>query len=72
MVRNEVYLGHIVKIKKVVDELDGTIKKEKIIIRNTHEPIITEEVFKLVQKIIRSKHVASITDSETEKSENSI
>jgi DNA invertase Pin-like site-specific DNA recombinase len=72
LVRNEVYLGHIVKIKKVVDELDGTIKKEKIIIRNTHEPIITEEVFKLVQKIIRSKHVASITDSETEKSENSI
>jgi len=72
LVRNEVYLGHIVKIKKVVDELDGTVKKEKIIIRNTHEPIITEDVFKLVQKIIRSKHVANMNDSDTEKSDNSI
>lgn len=72
LVRNEVYLGHIVKVKKVVDELDGTTKKEKIVIRNTHEPIVTEEIFKLVQKIIRSKHVASITDSDTEKSENTV
>jgi len=72
LVRNEVYLGHIVKVKKVVDELDGTCKKEKIVIRNTHEPIITEDVFKLVQKIIRSKHVANMSDSETEKSEHMI
>jgi len=69
LVRNEVYLGHIVKIQKIVDEVDGSVKKEKIIIRNTHEPIISEDVFKLVQKIIRNKHSANASDTDSEKSE---
>ncbi|ORX60199.1 recombinase-domain-containing protein [Piromyces finnis] len=70
LVRNEVYLGHLVKIKKIIDDVDGSIKKEKIVIRNTHEPIISEDVFKLVQKIIRNKHSTNVSEgSETEKSE---
>ncbi len=57
---NQVYLGHMVQGRKRASFYEGKRQKmlpasEWTIVRNTHAPIITEEVFQAVQKISAEK-----------------
>lgn len=57
---NEVYLGHMVQGRKQESLAKGKTQKylpkdQWKIVYNTHEPIISEEVFQAVQKIISDK-----------------
>ena len=59
MLSNEVYLGHIVWNRHITERVfeDGHLKKKRvkqekpIVIQNTHEPIITQELFDKVQSV---------------------
>lgn len=60
ILNNEVYLGHLIQNK--VNSLSYKDKKKKvlpreqwIVVRNTHEPIISEEMFEAVQKLQKTK-----------------
>ncbi len=60
ILENQVYLGHMVSHKTQTKsfknrKLVSVPKEEWIIVRNTHEPIIDEETFELVQKFISVK-----------------
>ncbi|MCL2859858.1 MAG: recombinase family protein [Oscillospiraceae bacterium] len=66
ILKNQAYLGHIVqnKINKISYKSKKVMKvpKEKwIIVENTHEPIINEELFERVQLIIRGKDMSKMT-----------
>ncbi len=60
ILQNQVYLGHMVSHKTQTKsfknkKLVPVSEDEWIIVRNTHEPIIDEETFELVQKFINVK-----------------
>lgn len=60
ILNNEVYLGHLIQNKvntmSYKDKNKRILPKEKwIIVRNTHEPIITEEMFQDVQKLQKNR-----------------
>lgn len=60
ILENQVYLGHMVSHKTQTKsfknkKLVSVPEEEWIIVRNTHEPIIDEETFELVQKFIHVK-----------------
>ncbi len=60
ILENQVYLGHMVSHKTQTKsfknkKLVPVSEEEWIIVRNTHEPIIDEETFELVQKFISVK-----------------
>lgn len=60
ILHNKVYLGHMVQGRKHGSFYEGQRQKtlpesEWIIVENTHEPIIEEEVFQAVQKIANER-----------------
>lgn len=60
MLKNEVYLGHMVqnKCKKVNYKIDKQIdlpRSQWIRVENTHEPIISQEDFDMVQEIMKKR-----------------
>lgn len=60
ILQNQVYLGHMVSHKTQTKsfknkKLVPVSEEEWIVVRNTHEPIIDEETFELVQKFISVK-----------------
>lgn len=60
MLSNEVYLGHMIQGRKRSGFCEGQkqkhLPKDKwVIVRNTHEPLIDEEIFHTVQQIAQKK-----------------
>lgn len=60
ILENQVYLGHMVSHKTQTksfknEKLVSVPKEEWIVVRNTHEAIVDEETFELVQKFISVK-----------------
>jgi DNA invertase Pin-like site-specific DNA recombinase len=60
ILRNPVYAGHIAGFKRVIPSMKSkksyAVKPEDWpIVRNTHEPIVDQESFDLVQKLITSR-----------------
>lgn len=58
ILKNEAYLGHMVQLKQSTTSVvsknrhKNNIKKQAIV-KNTHEPIISEQDFKLVQELMK-------------------
>lgn len=66
---NEMYIGNMVqnthnKISYNSKKLRKTSKEELIIVRNTHEGIISKEKFNKVQKILNDKTTTRVTDNQ--------
>lgn len=60
MLRNQAYIGNMVQGKRKTSLYDNekqhfTSKNEWIIVENTHEPIITNEIFEKVRKLFDEK-----------------
>ena len=60
ILNNETYLGHLVQNKvntlSYKDKKKKSVPKEQwIIVKNTHEPIIEQEVFDMVQKLQKNR-----------------
>ncbi len=63
MLENEVYIGNMVQGRRKSHFYDGkketrTDKSEWIIVPNTHEPIVSKELFDKVQKILEERHIS--------------
>ena len=58
ILRNQAYLGHMIQLKQSTVSVVSRVRHKtsidkQAIIKNTHEPIISEEDFKLVQELMK-------------------
>lgn len=68
ILQNKAYIGHLVQMKETtVPNSNIRVKKDDkdfIVVKNTHEPLISEEDFERVQKLLLSKKRVSAAKEE--------